>query len=183
MFFVVFLLWLLYFCYITVWFGRRQVRTCVWALCCRHRQKADLENSVKFRSAKVALYMKAACLVLSFYSFWKSSEILRVSSVSVLYAAVSEVLDDLGFTYWKANLHRGRNQRDLSCLPHVDIVECSKNFVKMFPRSFLLNIGYCMPATAVPLQDWCTLRHFGINAHSPTRRGGDQVHVRFGQLL
>jgi len=41
----------------------------------------------------------------------KSSEILRVSSVSVLFAAVSEVLDDLGFTYWKADLHRGRKQR------------------------------------------------------------------------
>ena len=28
-----------------------------------------------------------------------------------------------------------------------------------------------MPAIALPLQDWYTLRHFGINAHSPTRRG------------
>jgi len=63
----------------------------------RHRQKADLEKFAKFRSAKVALYMKAACLVLSFYSL-KISEILRVSSVSVLFSAVSEVLDDLGFT-------------------------------------------------------------------------------------
>jgi len=38
-------------------------------LCYRHRQKADLEKFSKFRSAKVALYMKASCLVLSFYSF------------------------------------------------------------------------------------------------------------------
>ena len=53
----------------------------------------------------------------------------------------------------------------------MDIVGCCKNFVKMFSRSFLLNIGYCMPAIALPLQDWYTLRHFGINAHSPTRRG------------
>ena len=38
-------------------------------------------------------------------------------------------------------------------------------------RSFLLNIWYCMSAIALPLQDWYTLRHFGINAYSPTRRG------------
>ena len=30
--------------YKVVWFGRRQVRTCVSALCYRHRQKADLEK-------------------------------------------------------------------------------------------------------------------------------------------
>jgi len=32
-------------------------------------RKLIWKSSVKFRSAKVALYMKAACLVLSFYSF------------------------------------------------------------------------------------------------------------------
>jgi len=36
--------------------------------------------------------------------------------LTVLFAAVSEVLDDLGFTYlgftyWKVELHRGRKQR------------------------------------------------------------------------
>jgi len=53
----------------------------------------------------------------------------------------------------------------------VAIVGCFKNFVRMFSRSFLLKIGFCMPAIALLLQDWYTLWHFGINAHSPTRRG------------
>jgi len=34
-----------------------------------------------------------------------------------------------------------------------------------------LKIGFCMPAIALLLQDWYTLWHFRINAHSPTRRG------------
>jgi len=78
-------------------------------------RKLIWKSSVKFRSAKVALYMKAACLVFSFYSFLKSSEILHVLFDSVLFAAVSEVLDDFGFTYlwftyWKVELHRERKQ-------------------------------------------------------------------------
>jgi len=51
------------------------------------------------------------CFSLQAFIVFKSSEILRVSSVSVLFAGVSEALDDLGFTYWKADLHRGRKQR------------------------------------------------------------------------
>ena len=78
-------------------------------------RKLIWKSSVKFRSAKVALYMKAACLVFSFYSFLKSSEILHVLFDSVLFAAVSEVLDDFvftyfWFTYWKVELHGERKQ-------------------------------------------------------------------------
>jgi len=39
-------------CWISVWFGRRQVRTCVWALCYRHRQKAILEKFSKVSFSK-----------------------------------------------------------------------------------------------------------------------------------
>ena len=121
-------------------------------------RKLIWKSSVKFRSAKVALYMKASCLVLSFYSFWK---VLRFC---VFHLSLFYLLLFLKFlTTWDSHtgkltcIEGGSNANSGVCHSTELHTWTSLSVVRTSLRSSPGASNWTHGIACLPLQDWYTL--------------------------